>query len=161
MNNASQQSVAKNVIANNRYMTLSTASSDGKPWISPVFFSYDDQFNLYWVSNKNSRHSTLIRQNPQVAIVIFNSQAVDGEIDAVYIEAAVSELDDAKEIDIAVEALGRRYQKEEFRVKSMDAVTKDAVWRIYKATPKAISKLTEGEYINGQYVDKRIEIKLV
>jgi nitroimidazol reductase NimA-like FMN-containing flavoprotein (pyridoxamine 5'-phosphate oxidase superfamily) len=161
MNDEKQQSVAKNVIANNRYMTLSTASSDGRPWISPVFFSYDNQFNLYWVSNKNSRHSILIRQNPQVAIVIFNSQAADGEIDAVYIEATVSELHDAEEISIAVEALGRRYQKDEFRVKSIDAVTNAATWRIYKANPKAVSKLTEGEYINGQYVDKRIEINLV
>lgn len=160
MNKENPQSIAKRIIEENRYMTLSTASLGGKPWISPVFFSYDEQFNLYWVSNKEALHSKLIRTNPQVAIVIFNSQALDREIDAVYIEATVHELESSEDIDVAVKVLDRRIQKDIFRVKSIQAVTNDAVWRIYRAIPNAVSKLTEGEYINGQYVDKRVDLAL-
>ena len=54
----------------------------------------------------------------------------------------------------------KRVTQDEFRIKNVGEITNKGVWRIYKATPTQISKLTEGEFINGQYVDKRIEIKL-
>lgn len=108
---------AKQIIEENIYCTVATATLDGKPWISPVFFSYDENYNIYWVSNKNSIHSELIRQNPQVAIVIFNSQAPEGEGDGVYIKAKVQELYDEEEIKKAIKIFNKRVSKEEFRVK--------------------------------------------
>jgi nitroimidazol reductase NimA-like FMN-containing flavoprotein (pyridoxamine 5'-phosphate oxidase superfamily) len=151
---------AKQIIADNIYMTVATASPDGKPWISPVFFAYDLHYNLLWVSYKDSLHSKLIRQNPRVAIVIFDSRAPEGDGDAVYIEAQVAELENLDEIQSAIGTLGKRVTKDEFRVNSVDDVTKAAAWRIYKASPTAVSKLHRGEFVNGQYVDKRIEIDL-
>jgi nitroimidazol reductase NimA-like FMN-containing flavoprotein (pyridoxamine 5'-phosphate oxidase superfamily) len=151
----------KKIISDNVYMTLATASLDGRPWISPVFFAYDGDYNLFWVSNKDSLHSNLIRGNHRVAIVIFNSQAPQDEVDAVYIEAEVEELKDKDKIEHAAATLRARVTKDEFKVNQIGQVTKDAIWRIYQATPAAVSKLTEGEYINGQYVDKRIAIDLL
>jgi uncharacterized protein YhbP (UPF0306 family) len=149
---------AQEIIENNIYMTIATASTDGKPWISPVFFAYDKEYNLFWVSNKNSRHSTLIRSNPQVAIVIFDSKASEGTGDAVYIEAHVIELVNAADLKSAMEAYASRATIDECIPKNIEEVTKDAIWRIYKAVPKKVSKLGGHEYINGQYADKRIEI---
>lgn len=151
--------VAKEIIANNIYMTIATASLDGKPWISPVFFAYDERYNLFWVSDKNSRHSTTIRNNPQVAIVIFDSKAPEGTADAVYIEAEVEELSDDNALKSAIKTYAARGTIKECIPKSTNEVTKDAIWRIYKAVPKKISKLGGHEYINGQYSDRRIEIK--
>ena len=151
---------AKEIVHENIYMTIATASKEGLPWVSPVFFAYDSEYNLYWVSNKNSLHSTLIRSNPQVAIVIFNSKAPEGEGDGVYFEANVNELNNEDEINKAMELLNQRVTKDEFRVKKIGEVANDGVWRIYKATPSKVSKLTEGKFVNGQYIDTREEIKL-
>lgn len=151
---------AKKIISENIYMTIATSSLDGSPWISPVFFSYDKNYNLFWVSDKNSKHSRLIRNNPKVAIVIFNSQIPEGEGDGVYLEAEACELTDVEEIKKAIIIRNQRATVDEFRVKQISEVTRDGVWRIYKAIPKNISKLTDGEFVNGQYVDKRIEIDL-
>lgn len=151
---------AKEIIASNIYMTIATVSQDGKPWISPVFFAYDDEYNLYWVSDKNSHHSKLICESKRVAIVIFDSSAPEGEGDGVYFEAEAFELNDVVESKKAMVVLGARVKQDEFRSKKIGEVTGDGVWRIYKAVPHKISKLTEGEYINGQYVDRRIEIDL-
>ena len=142
-------------------MTISTASKSGKPWISPVFFVYDNKYNLYWVSNKNALHSKLLRNNPQAAIVIFDSSATEGQGDGVYFETRVKELNNQKEINEAIKLFNERVTQDEFRIKKVEEVTKQRVWRIYKATPFRISKLTEGEFIKGQYVDKRVEIKLI
>ena len=151
---------AKKIIADNIYMTIATAPPDGKPWISPVFFAYDDAYNLYWVSDRNSRHSNLVRENNKVAIVIFDSSAPEGEGDGVYFEAHAAELNNTQEIKKAMLILGARVTKEEFRVKKIDEVVERGAWRIYKAVPQKISKLKEGEYVNEQHVDRRIEIDL-
>ena len=151
---------AKEIIEGNIYMTIATASKNGHPWISPVFFAYDRNYTLYWVSNKDSLHSRLIRKNPKVAIVIFDSRVPEGEGDGVYFEAKAEELASKNEIIHAMEVMGKRVTKDEFRIKKIGKVTGKGVWRIYKATPTKVSKLTEGELLNGQYVDKRIEIKL-
>jgi len=151
---------AKEIIISNIYMTISTASKVGKPWISPVFFAYDESYNLYWVSNKNALHSKLLRGNPQASIVIFDSCATEGQGDGVYFETKVKELSSEKEMKEAMELFNKRVTRDEFRIKKVGEVTKQGVWRIYKATPFRISKLTEGEFISDQYVDKRIEIEL-
>lgn len=152
---------AKEIIEENIYMTIASSSIEGKPWISPVFFAYDNNYNLYWVSNKSSLHSTLLKNNPQAAIVIFNSQAPEGKGDGVYFETQVYELEDEAEIQSAMEILNKRVTKDEFRVRKVGEVTADGVWRIYKAVPIKISKLTEGEFVNGQYIDKRVEVDLL
>lgn len=151
---------AKQIIESNIYMTLATASKSGQPWISPVFFVYDDSYNLYWISNKESRHSNLVRDNNKVAIVIFDSSAVEGEADAVYLEAEAEEMSDENEIAAAVEIWNRRVSQEEFKVSALNKVTGGAVWRVYRAKPYAVSKLGKGQHINGQYVDNREEISL-
>ena len=55
----------------------------------------------------------------------------------------------------------KRVTKDEFQIKKLEDVRKEGVWRIYKAVPSRVSKLTEGELINGQHVDKRVEIDLL
>jgi len=156
--NETNLEIAKKVIAENIYIVIATATSDGKPWISPVFFAYDDKYNLFWVSDKNANHSKLIRANPRVAIVIFDSTAPQGDGDGVYFEAKAHELEDDREIERAIEVLGKRVTKEIFRVKNKGEVKGSSAWRIYKAIPLKVSKLTDGEIIDGQYVDKRTDI---
>jgi nitroimidazol reductase NimA-like FMN-containing flavoprotein (pyridoxamine 5'-phosphate oxidase superfamily) len=151
---------AKQIIADNIYCTIATADSSGTPWISPVFFAYDSEYNLYWISNKDSRHSTYIRENPKVAIVVFDSRAPEGQGDGVYFKAEAKEMGTPEELASAIQLMNNRATKEEFRVKSATEVSSSGVWRIYKATPSEISKLTDGETIKGQYVDKREIINL-
>jgi len=105
-------------------------------------------------------HSKLLRGNPQASIVIFDSCATEGQGDGVYFETKVKELSSEKEMKEAMELFNKRVTRDEFRIKKVGEVTKQGVWRIYKATPFRISKLTEGEFISDQYVDKRIEIEL-
>lgn len=40
---------------------------DGGPWVSDLVYVYDDEFNVYWMSDERFRHSRAILTNPQVA----------------------------------------------------------------------------------------------
>ena len=151
---------AKKIIAGNIYMVIATSSQESKPWISPVFFVYDSDYNLYLVSNKDALHSNLVRNNSQVAIVIFNSEANEGSGTGVYFEAKAQELGDEKELNKAIGLWNKRVNGEDFKIKDIGKVSGEGIWRVYKATPTKISQLTEGTFIKGQYVDTRIEVSL-
>lgn len=157
MNNSEK---AKKIITENIYCTVATATSEGKPWISPVFFVYDEAYNIYWVSNKGALHSELTRENPRVAIVFFDTHAPEGAGTAVYMEATAKELSETDEVATGIELFNARATDDHFKIKSAAHVMGDGVWRIYKATPARVSLLGEGEYINGQYVDKHIPVDL-
>ena len=156
-----QADKARAVIDNNNHMTIATINADGKPWITPVFYVHDDHFSLYWVSYKESKHSKNIQSNPDVAISIYGSVPPDNEIDAVYIEAEATQLEDEADVLPAIAVLAGRIQEEKYMIKFPKDVMGEAAWRIYRATPKVVSKRTENrKTINGQYITTREDVDL-
>ena len=49
-----------------RMMQLATCANS-KPWICNVWFSFDEEMNIYWFSSTTRRHSKEIEHNPNVA----------------------------------------------------------------------------------------------
>lgn len=149
---------AKYLIKKAENMVIATADQNGKPWISPVGFQPDKEYNLYWVSSKGALHSENIRNRPEVAIVIVG-KTPDGAVDGVYFDAAATELEDEVEVKQAVAILAKRPKEPEFDVNSIDQVTGNAVWRIYKAKPLKISKRADTT-LNGQAITVREPVEL-
>ncbi len=143
----------KYLIENNEHMTIATADSSGKPWVSPVFFMHDDKYNLYWVSSKDALHSRNIRARAEIAIVVFGQLPHNG-VDGVYVDAIASELRSEMEIKIAIKILAKRPQPTKFTIQSTADVTGDTIWRVYKAKPVAISKRADAT-IKGQAITIR------
>jgi uncharacterized protein YhbP (UPF0306 family) len=53
-------------------LALATAGDkDGRPQVAPLFFVCDDDFNLYWISDPDSRHSANIAGWNDVAAAIY------------------------------------------------------------------------------------------
>ena len=89
---------ANEILGEISYATVATASTDGKPWNSPVRHFCDSDLNIYWFSDKLNQHSRNIRENPDVFIVIYDSTVPEGAGEGVYIEAQARELNDPEEI---------------------------------------------------------------
>jgi uncharacterized protein YhbP (UPF0306 family) len=161
---------ARKIINENLYMTISVASKQGDPWIANVYFAIDSNYNFYWYSPTNSLHSTLIRENPSIAISIFNSTTVGDYVDAVYIKAKVEEVTNKLEIIKGLTIYGKKMlatgfadtkaQIERFtkQHKDFQGISK---LRLYKATPIKVWKLAPSELYNEKYVDSRIEVDLI
>lgn len=49
--------------------TLAT-SMNGQSWCCDMIFVWDQDFNLYWLSSPESRHSKEIEQNPKVSATV-------------------------------------------------------------------------------------------
>lgn len=56
---------------------LATRERDGV-WATPVYFSYDDEFNFYFISPKGTRHMNNIKSNSNVALAVFTPLSVSG-----------------------------------------------------------------------------------
>jgi len=154
--NASE--TARYIITTNWLMTIATSDNNGKPWISPVGYTYDDKFNLYWVSNPKAIHSENIKNRAQLAISIIG-KLPDGKNDGVYYDAEAKELNDEPEISFAMKMMQKRNQDTKFKIKSLSDVTGDAVWRIYKATPIKVYK--RGDItLKGQAITVRTKVEL-
>lgn len=66
------QELVREIIANCRYLTLSTC--DGvEPWATPIEFLCDSELNFFFLSTSDCLHAQHIDVNPQVALAIFET----------------------------------------------------------------------------------------
>ena len=85
MSDDSLRHQAKRVLDQNRYMTLGTTEADGRPRVSPVYYTHDDYRDVYWVSSPEATHSQNLAARPDVVAVVFDSTATVGNTAAVYL----------------------------------------------------------------------------
>jgi len=147
---------AKRIISDILYITIASVSKHGAPWNSPVYSAFDENYNFYWVSPMEAIHSKNIKENPQVALVIYDSTVPEGTGAGVYVQAKATEITDEKEIQHAIPFLYGRKNKSP---RPSSSFIGDSPRRIYKAVPGKIWVNTTQE-INGQPCDVRVEIKL-
>jgi nitroimidazol reductase NimA-like FMN-containing flavoprotein (pyridoxamine 5'-phosphate oxidase superfamily) len=124
---------AKAIVEANRYLTLATADSAGRPWASPVWYATDDCREFFWVSSPASQHSRNIAARPEVAIVVFDSQVSPGSAAALYVSATAAELA-GDELDRALEVYSRRSQAQGLPGWTRDEVQAPARHRLYRAS---------------------------
>jgi hypothetical protein len=113
-------SMARGVIDANHYMTLATREPDGRPRLSPVYYTCARYSDFYSVSSPRARHSRNLLERPEVQIVIFDSASPVGEGEAVYIAASATEVPDGRLEDVSSEAFAttagaRRFTPQELR----------------------------------------------
>jgi len=158
--NSLEYKKAREIVGKILYITIATVSKDGKPWNSPVYCAFDENYNFYWASWRENQHSKNIRENNQVFIVIYDSTVPEGTGEGVYIQAKAYELSDEKEIKHALSYLDGRVNKKKDPKTRVAEFQGDKPRRLYKALPEKVWVNGEGN-INGNYIDKRIEVDLL
>lgn len=91
--------VARQVVADNRYVVLATADADGLPWASPVWYAARDFREFYWVSRPGATHSQNISARPDVGLMIFDSSRRPGENSGLYARARAEIVPEAEVAD--------------------------------------------------------------
>jgi nitroimidazol reductase NimA-like FMN-containing flavoprotein (pyridoxamine 5'-phosphate oxidase superfamily) len=148
----------REVIDQNKYMTLATVGPDGLPWATPVFFTPDGYSTLYWASSPTARHSHNVAANPVVSIVVFDSSVAIGSAQAVYMEAETAEVGDDELAERAAFYCRRYPETEDF----LDRLTSpDSPFRLYRASVTQHSVLVAGrDPTYGTGVDRRVPVIL-
>lgn len=146
------------ILNNVIYCSLSTCSADGFPWVSPVFYAFDKQVNLYWSSAIESKHSqNIYNNNGKAAIAIYNSSTEEGTVEGLYFYGHVHELtlEGAKK---AFDLLQQRAGKVVPRIAS-DYVG-ESPRRIYQFKSSQCWTTGERLAVGNQLVDTKVEISV-
>ena len=145
--------MARQVIDGNHYMILGTRDPDGEPRLSPVYYTPARYSDLYWVSSPDSQHSRNVAAHPAVKIVIFDSTAVVGAGEAVYLDATAGQVPDG-ELEARVgEAFRTTAGARPF---APDELRGDAEIRLYVAHVTACEVHVPGRHpVHGRGLDSR------
>lgn len=131
-------------------MSLGTTDDDG-PWVADVIYVCDNEFNVYWLSDINARHSKAIGGNSRVAGTITISNKPEEKLVGVQIEGkAVEVKGDMLEIMTthSFRRPNRVPKKEEEKIEYIASVYKPNKsknsW--YKLTPTSIDLISEPDF---------------
>ena len=100
--------LVRDIIDDNQYVVLATADADGRPWSTPVYFAHVEARELFWVSSPEAQHSRNIAVRPSVGAVVFDSRALIGTGQGVYLSAEAAVVDDEEEVARGLEVFSRR-----------------------------------------------------
>lgn len=138
------------------YITIATTDAQGNPWGTPVFYAYDEQYNIYWSSLAESVHSQNINRNHTAFLTLNSTQK--GAWLGVYMNCNVECLEDEEEIIEALQLLGKRRGDP---YKNMNKFLSKKLQRVYKATPLQIWMNDAEKDDDGDFVrDFRVEVVL-
>lgn len=90
------EKVIREYVTKTVHMSLSTVH-DNRPWVCEVHFVYDEDLNLYFVSNTHTRHCQEIAANPNVAGSIVRQHALTEAPNGIYFEGAAKMIEAANE----------------------------------------------------------------
>lgn len=149
------RTTARRVIDANRYLVLGTLDPDGRPRLSPVYFTPARYRDFYWVSSPDAHHSHNVRERPAVEIVVFDSSVLPNQGQAVYISATAREVPPDDLLDVVGEAFdpegrgGKAFAPEE--------LSGDGDLRLYVATATAYDvHVGAGHPTHGTGIDRRV-----
>lgn len=89
-------------------MQLAT-SDDSQPWCCSLHYAFDDDFNLYWISTPETRHSKEISKNPKVAGTIVREHKKEDKPRGLSFQGTAREITDANEIRKLITAYEKRF----------------------------------------------------
>jgi len=120
----------KEVLKAESTMALATVDGNGVVSSAPVFYSFDQRLQLYWLSSSASRHSRNIAGHPQAAASVYPSIRQWTEIRGVQIEGTASVIADPAERSWVIGEYVVRFR---LRDRFHDAIEKSTLYRLRPA----------------------------
>ena len=152
--------VARKIIEGNQYVVLSTADKKGDPWISIVAYTYDKNWNIYFVSIPSSRHCKNIKERKNIAFSIYDSHQNWGEGVGIQAEAQVEIVPIKDFLKVSRIYSIRKYPFGKITQKIVSEFIRHAIkikklYKFYKIIPRDV-------WINDPYskIDNRVEVNL-
>jgi len=122
-----------------RVMSLGTVD-EGGVWVADVIYTYDKDFNIYWMSDPKTRHSQAIGKNNKVAGTITASNN-SGEPGFGIQFAGSARMIREKQFSLTIQLLARRKYKIPSKWVNL---LKGDVW--YKLVPSKIELIDEENF---------------
>jgi len=129
--------IVHDFLSKHKLMTIATYGE--YPWIASVYYSYDQDLNIYFLSDPNTLHCKQLKKNPHIALSIVDShQTVSDLKKGLQVYGKAEEISQANKIRHALsmwkEALNIVNPKYTYE----NMIKKIVKGRMFKITPKKI-----------------------
>ncbi|OHB04703.1 MAG: hypothetical protein A3B14_01685 [Candidatus Zambryskibacteria bacterium RIFCSPLOWO2_01_FULL_45_21] len=129
------------VLEQTHLMSLATVD-EGGPWVADVVFIFDDDLNIYWMSDPKTRHSKAILENNKAAGSITYSTKRKETNFGVQFEGIVEQLEGIQ-FSLLVKHLTKRgYPKP--KISDAKKILDGDMW--YKLTPTKVGLIDEENF---------------
>ena len=135
MNSKDLRDLIEEVLSNGYLMSLATLDKSGV-WVSDVIYIYDENFNIYWMSDPEVRHSKALLENNKVAGTITVSGPGENNL-GIQFDGEAEKVDGAR-FDLAKKHYLKR---KKLPPKEQDDVLQGDSWYVLK--PKTIELINE------------------
>lgn len=138
MHKADIKELVKDVLSKGYLMSLGVVDQDGV-WVSDVIYVYDDDLNIYWMSDPQTRHSQAIDKNNKVAGTITISGQGENNLGIQF--EGLAEKIDVERYDLVKKHYKKRNKPEP---KENDDVLDGDFWYVLK--PNKIGLICEEQF---------------
>ncbi len=107
MKDGDLRELVREILRDSREMVLAT-SLNNIPWAAVLVFGHDENFNLYWMSDTEARHSLELAKNPNVAATITKEPAGGGKDKGLQIQGTARKLEEEEVLGAAREYFAKR-----------------------------------------------------
>ena len=125
----------REILEKGHLMTLATVD-EGGVWACDVIYIYDDELNIYWMSDPDARHSRAILENENVAGTITASGAGEDNL-GIQFEGKAQKIDGPR-YDLALKHYAKRKKP---APEETDDVLQGDLWYVLK--PKTVELIHE------------------
>lgn len=119
-----------------KLLHLATSIKD-QPWVSNLWFAYDPELNLYFISKKDRRHCTELKKQPKVAggIVSSKFEGPDQKVRGLSFQGLAEEIHDDDAVTEAYKIYEKRLPQLGKAYPLAQILSIDAKPKMYKIVP--------------------------
>lgn len=123
------------------YCCIATVDRDGV-WSNPVYFAWDRNICLYFISQPHARHMKNIARDPRTAVSIYNTgQSAFGDVSGIQLEGRAKILTAKEDVDHAYATYYSRKHPDTGRnaeEKNEDAYMNNPEWLFVEISPEHV-----------------------
>jgi hypothetical protein len=149
----------RQILQRQPFCVLGSASNDGEPWVTPVFYNYDASLRLIWESSREAVHSRHIAENPRVAAVVTQLDVEDAD-EAAYFDCLAVQVPPDRLAEALTAYLDGPHQRQHGIQHRVEDYLGDKPLRLYEAVPYR-AYLLDVTYTEDKHrIDSRHEVDL-
>jgi uncharacterized protein YhbP (UPF0306 family) len=125
---------------------VATVSRQGRAHVNAVYFAWDDELGIFWISAPEAQHSRNLRDNPSAAVTVFDStQSWGGKDRGIQLFGSARMLDRARDAERVYGQRFPSYTPGEF-----------PSLRFYRFRPTRLKLFDEKALGSGLFVSARV-----
>ena len=135
----------------NNHFQMALATYGEHPWICTLYYSIDQDLNIYFLTSPKTIHAKQIEKNPQVAVAISDSpQAPNSNKHGLQIYGLCEQISGEKKITHAINLWKKTLGVTNPDYSYAGMLKKAISGRMYKITPKKIKFFNENLWEEGK-----------